>query len=145
MSEELFEDDIDEFDLNSELNLGEPPEGDYGIISFNEWFDWYESDDNKLYDPQFKIGLSELERFNSDLQYLQNPTGLRDGKVLSTISVNIATFDDVLLGISKLLENSEVFLYNICFNSAFIDKSGKIITPEFYKVEFCSLKLEIDN
>lgn len=146
MSEELFEDNIDEFDLNFDLNLGEAPEGDYGIITFNEWLDWYSSDNNKLHEPQFKIQSLQLDKLNSlALQFLQYPTGLKNGKVLSTISVNVATFDDVMLGIDKLLENSEVFLYNICYNLAFIDKSGKVVTPEFYKVEFCSLKLDIDN
>jgi hypothetical protein len=134
--------EIEEF-----LDMGESPEGTYGVISREEWEAWYKSPDNiKIFEPQQLVEDLDVQLIldSLDLMFMEQETGLFEGETLSAIRVNVKSVQDIIDGMKKLRETKLIFLHNISYTPERVDapkKRGVLPTvyPDFYTVQYCAI------
>jgi hypothetical protein len=134
--------DIDEF-----LDMGESPEGTFGVIDKATWLAWYKSPDNiKIFDPQQIVEDLDIKLLldSLDLYFMEQETGLFDGETLSATKVNVKSINDIIMGMKKLRETKLVFLHNISYTPERVDAPKKrgvmpVVHPDFYTVQYCAI------
>ena len=150
--ESLLKDYIeDDFLLDAELDLGEVPVGNYSIqLDLDEWVDWYYTEGNNILNEK-SLQLIPRDELNSLLEFvdygLDNPTGLFDGEVLTTMHVNVNSLDDIIKGFVHVSKSNLLFLYMVAVHEErkipTFDKkaypTGEQIVPKYYTVKWAKL------
>lgn len=155
--ESLLKDYIeDDFLIDAEIDEGVKPDGDYAILSVEEWQDWYYGEENDTINEKSLQLLDQLEidLLLDSVDYgLNQPTGLYDGQVLTTMQLNIGSLDDIKKGFDHVSQNNIVFLYSIAKHPKRIipmiptkaNPQKEQIVPEYYKVQWAKLDNNYDQ
>lgn len=139
-----------DFLVDDEVDLGEPPAGDYAILESEEWASWYFSENfDDLSDKSLnRLESNEINSILDEVDYgLMQPTGLFDSQVLSTIQVNIRTLDEIKKGFAHVRKDNLLFIYSILrHNSRAIpliptkaNPAKEQIIPEYFVVKWAKL------
>ena len=147
LQQDYIEDDLL---LDVELDLGEVPVGNYSIqLDLDEWVDWYYTEGNTLIEKSLQ--LIPRDELNSLLEFvdygMDNPTGLFDGEVLTTIQVNVKSLDEIVKGFENVSKSNLLFLYTVAAHeerkiptiATKANPTGEQIVPKYYTVKWAKL------
>lgn len=154
LQQEYIEDD---FLVDDEIDEGLKPEGDYSILEVDEWKQWYYGEENKSIDDKSLQLLDDIE-LESVLSYvdfgMNQPTGLYDSQVLTTIQLSTSTLEEIIKGLYHVSESGNIiFIYSIAKHTARTitviptkANPNKIqIVPEYYQIKWTKLKNNYDQ
>lgn len=140
----------DDFYVDDEIDIGAPPEGNYGVASIAEWERWYYSESNDISSDKSLRKLTEVE-LDSILPLVDygmtELTGLYDGELLTTSQVNIESLSELQKGFAHVTKNDFLFLNTVFLHEKRIikliptranpDKEKHI--PEYITVKWAKL------
>lgn len=141
----------DNFLIDAELDLGIAPIGNYSIqLDLEEWVDWYYTEGNSIINDSslHLIPRDELKSLLKFVDYgMDNPTGLFDGEVLTTLQVNVQSLDEIIKGFEYVSKSNLIFLYTVAVHDerkipTFATKdnpTGEQIVPKYFMVKWAKL------
>lgn len=141
------------FTMDSELDLGEAPTGDYAILDTKDWLNWYyiepiENLDDLSDKSLSRLDKEEIDSLLDDVDYgLIQPTGLFDSQVLTSIQINVGTLEEIKKGFAHVCIDNFLFLHTILRHKSRtipliptkMNPSKEQIIPEYFVVKWAKL------